>query len=237
MRATIRVSFHRRSVLEAHAREMRRALMPSEQLLFRTIRGKQLGVSFRRQVSGKRFGDNAPDRLPSLTVVPTPGANPNCCNPGWLPNTTRRWPSRSIHHRFHTEESRRNRLTVLRRALGLRTQTECPVFANRARRAWECQPRRAPRFPPAPLSTRLRLSHAFLCACSVAKRVQAHARRCVRFGAFATNQGKPLAMVAHSGACRMLQTAPSEELSRDSPMSMDAFRSYSSRQGKCCRRA
>jgi len=50
-----KTSFHHRStaresLLAARAREMRAALTPSEQLLWVRIRGRRLGVLFRRQV-------------------------------------------------------------------------------------------------------------------------------------------------------------------------------------------
>jgi very-short-patch-repair endonuclease len=50
MRALNRMSANRHSVLEARAREMRHAPTPSEEKLFRALRGRQLGVVFRRQV-------------------------------------------------------------------------------------------------------------------------------------------------------------------------------------------
>ena len=50
MRAPIRVSPHRRSVLADRAREMRYVGTASEDLLFSAVRGRQLGVLFRRQV-------------------------------------------------------------------------------------------------------------------------------------------------------------------------------------------
>jgi len=45
-----RVSAHRQQVLDERAAGMRRALTASEQLLFEAVRGRRLGVSFRRQV-------------------------------------------------------------------------------------------------------------------------------------------------------------------------------------------
>ena len=50
MRARVRLSAHRRSVLEARACEMRHAATPSEALLFRALGGRQMGVLVRRQV-------------------------------------------------------------------------------------------------------------------------------------------------------------------------------------------
>jgi very-short-patch-repair endonuclease len=53
----MRCSSHaRQSLIELHARQMRSALAPSEARLFRAIRAKQLGATFRRQVVvGGRF--------------------------------------------------------------------------------------------------------------------------------------------------------------------------------------
>ena len=45
----------KQSLVELHARQMRSALMPSEQKLWSAINGGQLGVWFRRQVPLGRF--------------------------------------------------------------------------------------------------------------------------------------------------------------------------------------
>ena len=50
MRALTRHSPHRRAVLAGRAREMRHAGTASEELLFSALRGRQLGVLFRRRV-------------------------------------------------------------------------------------------------------------------------------------------------------------------------------------------
>ena len=50
MRARVLVSQHHRSVLAARAREMRHRATRSEEVLFLAVRGRQLGVLFRRQV-------------------------------------------------------------------------------------------------------------------------------------------------------------------------------------------
>ena len=48
-------SSHRQAVLAERAREMRQSLTPSEQVLWKAIRGARLGVQFRRQVVLGRF--------------------------------------------------------------------------------------------------------------------------------------------------------------------------------------
>jgi very-short-patch-repair endonuclease len=48
-------SARRQSVLEQRAREMRLALTASEQVLWQAMRGRQLGVQFRRQVVLGRY--------------------------------------------------------------------------------------------------------------------------------------------------------------------------------------
>lgn len=50
MSASFRLSSAALERLEHHARNMRRHPTPSEQVLWQAIRGKRLGVSFRRQV-------------------------------------------------------------------------------------------------------------------------------------------------------------------------------------------
>lgn len=47
---SVPLSAHRRQLLRARATWMRHAPTPSEQLLWRCLRGKRLGVQFRRQV-------------------------------------------------------------------------------------------------------------------------------------------------------------------------------------------
>ena len=46
----VKPSAHRQSILGERAAEMRASLTPSEQVLWRAIRGRRLGVQFRRQV-------------------------------------------------------------------------------------------------------------------------------------------------------------------------------------------
>jgi very-short-patch-repair endonuclease len=50
MRTVVRVSPHRRSVIDARATLMRHAPTRSEELLWRALSGRKLGVVFRRQV-------------------------------------------------------------------------------------------------------------------------------------------------------------------------------------------
>lgn len=50
MPVPVRLSPHQRSVVEGHARGMRAAPTRSEELLFRAVGGRKLGVLFRRQV-------------------------------------------------------------------------------------------------------------------------------------------------------------------------------------------
>ena len=56
MHTIVRLSAHRRSVIESHARVMRHSPTPSEDLLWRcALSGRKLGVLFRRQYRVGRF--------------------------------------------------------------------------------------------------------------------------------------------------------------------------------------
>jgi len=67
MRAVIRLSSHQRSVIEAHARSMRHAPTRSEEMLFRELSGRKVGVVFRRQYRvGKYIADFA---APAVKLV------------------------------------------------------------------------------------------------------------------------------------------------------------------------
>ena len=55
MRARSRLTSHQRSVIESHARGMRHACTHSEELLFRALSGRKLGVLFRRQYRVGKF--------------------------------------------------------------------------------------------------------------------------------------------------------------------------------------
>ena len=55
MRPVARLSSHQRSVIESHARAMRHAPTRSEELLWRALSGRKLGVLFRRQVRIGRY--------------------------------------------------------------------------------------------------------------------------------------------------------------------------------------
>ena len=80
MRAPVRVSQLKRATLTARARDMRHAATASEELLFRAVRGRQLGVLFRRQVPllGRYIADLLAPEIRLVVEIDGPSHDRRC---------------------------------------------------------------------------------------------------------------------------------------------------------------